>query len=505
MNFQRDVFISYAHLDNEGGANPGWINRFHQTLDGFLTQRLGHKAQIWRDDKLRGNDIFGDEIVAQLPVTALMLSVLSPRYVESEWCLREAATFCEVAQRPPGLTIKNKSRVFKIIKTPPESENPLPAPMRGMLDFNFYIHSKDGKVESNDQDDPVYELDGCFSDELAKKLNVEVVRLASDICKMLRLLENAEAAQAGAAGRPVVYLAQSSYDRRNDREALRSELEMFGYTVLPECALSTDETEFRTEVARLIERCALAIHLVGKEPGVVLDGPSKKSVVVIQNELAAQRARSAALRRVVSLPTGTQSSDPQQEAFIAAMHCEADVQFGADLITGDLESVKAAVRGALAQIEAPPGASAAAEVTDATQEKPKLYVIYDKPDLQATGDLRDVLEKYFKVLKPVFGGTAEEVRLANVDRLNQCDAVLIYYGSGTDMWMEGVSSEVDKAAALRPRPPLRAVFKWLAGPPTDDKNDRMRKPRPDVINGLSGFSESLVEPIVKIFLESSHG
>lgn len=505
MNFQRDVFISYAHLDNEGGANPGWINRFHQTLDGFLTQRLGHKAQIWRDDKLRGNDIFGDEIVGQVPATAVMLSVLSPRYVESPWCLREAATFCEVAQRPPGLTIQNKSRVFKIIKTPPESENPLPAPMRGMLNFNFYIHSKDGKVESNDQDDPVYELDGCFSDELAKKLNVEVVRLASDICKMLRLLEDAEAAQAGAAGRPVIYLAQSSYDRRNDREALRSELEMFGYTVLPDRALPTDETEFCAEVERLIECCALSVHLVGKEPGVVLDGPSKKSVVVIQNELAAQRARSAALRRVVSLPAGTQSSDPQQEAFIDAMHCEADVQFGADLITGDLESVKAAVRGALAQIEAPPVAPAAAAAPDATPEKPKLYVIYDKPDLQATGDLRDALEKYFKVLKPVFGGTAEEVRLANVDRLNQCDAVLIYYGSGTDMWMEGVASEVDKAAALRPGPPLRAVFKWLAGPPTDDKSDRMRKPRPDVINALSGFSESLVEGIVKTLLESSHG
>jgi hypothetical protein len=505
MNFQRDVFISYAHLDNEGGANPGWITRFHNTLDGFLSQRLGHKAQIWRDERLRGNDIFGEEIVAQLPETAVMLSVVSPRYVESDWCLREAATFCEVAQRPPGLTINRKSRVFKIVKMPPDSEAPLPAPMRDTLTFNFYVHSKDGKVDSGDQADPVYELDGCFSDELAKKFNVEVVRLASDICTMLRMLENAGAAQAVAAQRPRVYLAECSYDRRADREALRSELEMHGYPVLPDLALPQDETECRKEVGRLLERCALAVHLVGRALGAVPDGPSEKSVAVIQNELAVERARNAALRRVVSLPTGTQSSEPKQQEFIDAMHNNADVQFGADLITADLESVKAAVREALAQIEAPPVAPGPAAEADATNEKPMLYVIYDESDLQATGDLRDVLENHFKVLKPAFGGTAEEVRQANVERLTRCDAVLIYYGSGTDMWMDSVSSEVDKAAALRPGRPLLAVFNWLAGPPTDDKNDRIRKPRPNVINALSGFSESLVEPIIKTLLGPNHG
>lgn len=504
MPFERDVFISYAHLDNEGGANPGWVNRLHEVLDGVLSQRLGHKARIWRDDKLSGNDIFGAEIVAQLPGTAVMLSVLSPRYVESDWCLREAATFCEVAQQPPGLTINRKSRVFKIIKLPPDSEAPLPAPMRETLGFNFYIRSKDGSVESRDQDDPPFELDGCFSNELGKKFNVEVVRLASDVCKLLRMLENLGAAHAGPAPRPSVYLAECSYDRRADREVLRCELEMHGYSVVPDRPLPQDETECRAEVNRLLERCALAVHLVGKAPGAVPDGPSEKALVVIQNELAVKRARKAGLRRVVSLPAGTQSDDPEQQEFINAMHSNAEVQFGADLITADLESVKAAVRDALAQIEAPSVTPPPANAPGATNQKPKLYVIYDKSDLHATGELRDLLENNFEVLKPAFGGTAEEVRQANVERLSRCDAVLIYYGSGTDMWMDSVSSEVEKAAALRPERPFRGVFNWIAGPPTDDKDDRTRKPRPRVINALDGFSESLVEPLVKTLRGPNH-
>jgi hypothetical protein len=109
------------------------------------------------------------------------------------------------------------------------------------------------------------------------------------------------------------------------------------------------------------------------------------------------------------------------------------------------------------------------------------------------------------VLKPAFGGTAEEVRQANMERLTQCDAVLIYYGGGTDMWMDSVLSEVEKAAALRPGRPLRAMFSWVGGPPTDDKADRTRKPKPNVINALGGFNERLVEQIVKTLLEPNHG
>jgi len=516
MRFSKDVFISYAHLDNHGGAIAGWVNRFHETLDGVLSQRLGHKAQIWRDEKLKGNDVFSEEIVSQLPNTAVLVSVISPRYIQSEWCLREASIFCTVAQQPPGLKVNNKSRIFKIIKTPPPTLDPLPAPMRETLGFDFFVRVKADNSESKDEDDAPLELDSCYSADLEKKFNSAVAKLAWDICKTLEYVEKAgiasvtplpsSAPQAIATTRPTVYLADCAYDRRDDRDALRSELAMHGYPVLPDRLLPEDEAEYRAEVTRLLERSALSVHLLGASEGLRPAGEGKDSVVVIQNALSVERARAAPLRRVVSLPNGTVAKNPRHQQFLDAMHRDADMQGVADVIGGDLEAVKAQMHVALKRIELAQAAkSDAASASDATKEEPRLYVIYDKTDLQATGDLRDVLEMHFKVLKPAFGGTAEEVRQANEERLTQCDAVLIYYGSGTDMWMDSVSSEVEKAAALRPGRPLRAVFKWLAGPPTDDKNDKMRNPKPDVINALSGFSESLVEPIVKTLLGPIHG
>lgn len=89
------VFISYAHIDNLplSPEHQGWISRFHQTFSVFLSQRMGGQAQIWRDQKLQGNDIFSDEIVNQFSETALFISIISPRYVRSDWCKRKLLNF----------------------------------------------------------------------------------------------------------------------------------------------------------------------------------------------------------------------------------------------------------------------------------------------------------------------------------------------------------------------------------------------------------------------------
>ena len=91
MLFQNDIFISYAHIDNEPltEGQKGWISQFHRDLENRLGQLYGQSPRIWRDEKLQGNDAFAEEIVGQFPNVALLVSVLSPRYVKSEWCIRE--------------------------------------------------------------------------------------------------------------------------------------------------------------------------------------------------------------------------------------------------------------------------------------------------------------------------------------------------------------------------------------------------------------------------------
>ena len=63
---------------------------------------MGGKAKIWRDEKLQGNDVFADEIVAQFKQTAVLVSIVTPRYLNSDWCTREVREFCQSAQQTGG-------------------------------------------------------------------------------------------------------------------------------------------------------------------------------------------------------------------------------------------------------------------------------------------------------------------------------------------------------------------------------------------------------------------
>ena len=208
MAFEKQVFISYAHIDNEPLTpnQQGWITRFHASLSAMLSMRLGRKAEIWRDVKLTGNDIFADEIIQQFPKTALLISILTPRYVESEWCTREVKEFCKTADTTGGITVDNKSRVLKVIKIPVDSENALPDVMKLALGYPFFI--------LDEQQTPL-ELDPAYGEEFNQKYNLKMAKLAFDVAELIKKMD-AQASAGSASGataaveKPAVFVGDTS-------------------------------------------------------------------------------------------------------------------------------------------------------------------------------------------------------------------------------------------------------------------------------------------------------
>ena len=139
MNFENDIYISYAHLDDASGVDGanGWVTEFHQALKVKLAQLLGRRLQIWRDDKLQDNDFFTTEMESQFRVTKIMICIITPRYVESEWCLREVDLFYRSAEQAGGVVVENRSRIFKIMKTPVSLEDQ-PEKLRTMVGYPFF-------------------------------------------------------------------------------------------------------------------------------------------------------------------------------------------------------------------------------------------------------------------------------------------------------------------------------------------------------------------------------
>ena len=100
LNFEKDIFISYAHIDDEAlvEGGKGWITEFHRSLEVRLSQLLGERPNIWRDSRLDGNHIFSDEIISQFPKIGILISILTPRYVKSEWCVKEVLEFKKASE-----------------------------------------------------------------------------------------------------------------------------------------------------------------------------------------------------------------------------------------------------------------------------------------------------------------------------------------------------------------------------------------------------------------------
>lgn len=128
-----DIFISYTHRDNEILTDErGWVTDFHTVLERRLNQLVDFDIQIWRDKKLRGTDTLENELVENLNNVKLLLSVMSPRYLASEWCSTERKKFLEHYGNAEGI-----KRIVKVVKLPVD-ESKIPEELIPVLGLIFY-------------------------------------------------------------------------------------------------------------------------------------------------------------------------------------------------------------------------------------------------------------------------------------------------------------------------------------------------------------------------------
>lgn len=499
MPFEKDLFISYTHIDNQPlmKGQEGWVDRFHFSLSSLLNRWMGGKARIWKDERLAGDDNFADEIITQFPKTAVMISVLSPRYIESAWCTREVGEFCKIAETTLGLRVKNKYRLVKIVLSPVDRDK-LPHPaMRDSLGYQFY-------ELGNDQTPREY--DPYFGTEWGEKFLTTVNKLAFELSELLKVVATVEAEPKVKAGepvlppdpvnatpaKPVVYLAECSYDQRASRDALDVELKRHGYRVLPDHELPKDEESYTAQVAEFLNQSQLSIHLIGSAYGMVPDGPSEKSVVVLQNELAIRQSREKGLKRLIWIPEGTTPKQDEQLHFIELLQTDDNAQFGADVITSrEQEAIKGAMHAALQKLERkPPATTPNCEGNG----RKMIFLICDEKDIMSTIPLNKLLKSHgFEVEIPVFEGEAAVVRQANQDLLSQSCGVLVFYGEGGAPWKASVDAELRKHSGTQGG---RPIYTCLAAPETVAKRYLIATEQANVLDCLPGISEPAVLPFL---------
>lgn len=468
-DFEYDVFISYAHLDNQPlvEGEEGWISELHRVLERRLAMLLGESPRIWRDKELRGNDYFDDVIAKGFHRAALFLSVVTPRYVKSDYCRLEFEEFCRRAQEEGSLAVGDRARVMKVLKTPIELGE-MPPPMPDLLGYEFFrFDPESGKLRE-------FRLG---SQDYREPFLARLDDLAQEIAEALHMLRDDHLA-ATADGK-VVYLAATSHDLKEVSEMVRRELQARGHRVIPNRNLPYEAEALRDMVRGELARADLSVHLVGCRYSFVPEG-DERSVVEIQNDLAAARCADTALERVIWLPPDLEPDDHYQSAVVERLRTDPEAQRGAELLETTVEELKALVLERLQE-------SAAEEAPGVSDDGPPwVYLLYTDEDEAAVAPLEDLLwERGLEVRTPLFEGDESELREEHEENLQLCDGFLIYYGEGNERWLRKMMADLKKARGLGRRKPIRAKAVYVA-PPETPRKTRYRSHEADVIQAANG-------------------
>ena len=329
--FDCDIFISYAHANNDDGWVTYLHNELQRALDGFM-----EGVTIWRDEKkLNSNTRFDPEIEKQIKGSAVFLALVSGRYLESDYCGKELRLFHRKAQNEKwGLSVENQSRLFNLLlydidyrEWPPE--------LGGVTGLKFHDDS------------------GWPSDQKEKDFEFQVRKLTREIVGLLKTFKKATSAltvQPSRAPAPLppspgpgngdsagedaftVFLAASSDSLEIQQERVLNELRRNGVRVITDIPPPVGATEHDEKVRAELGRAALSVHLLTDSPGQNIfdlnettngDGkPLKKSYSQRQIELGLKHAR----HQLIWLPP---------DLLIESVENERHKQFLAELEGGD--------------------------------------------------------------------------------------------------------------------------------------------------------------------------
>lgn len=477
---KRDVFVSYAHVDNQPLAgSDGWITTLIYKLKTILAEKLGRDvADIWMDPRLAGNVPIDDELMSAVQSSATLLVVLSKGYVASEWCQRERNKFLtEIAQR-----LRSKSRVF-IVEYNKVDDNERPQEFGTLLGYKFWVADRLWKSPRTlgwptpkSEDESYYGMLSDLCHDLAEELRKLRGRGSSQD------LHRSEPARELVANRSKVFLAEVTDDLEPIREETRRYLVQKGLEVVPDSWYPRTSAESQSSCDRDLAKSELFVQLLSAVAGKKPSGESQ-SYVRLQYERAkaAHKPIPIIQWRDKDLDTGA-VKDPDHRCLLQAETVRA---------VGIEEFKRTVVEKAFYVPPSPPRKPVGVFV----------FVNLETHDRDLAETICKLLDQYeIGYSMPSKETSGRRVRKELQDNLANCNGLIVVYGQSTVEWVRAQLMEARKSALNRPGSPLQAIAVYEA-PPTPKAPLDMKLPGMKTLEWRGGLNE----PALRGFLEELLG
>jgi len=481
--YDNDVFVSYSHIDNQPFGDPpsGWVDTFHAQLENFVRVRVGKPVEVWRDKRLTGAEVFSDEIEQQLRKSAVLVSIVSPGYLQSQWCNRELLAFTSAARDRGNLHVGNLTRVFKVVRLPVD-RSALSSLLDEVLGTDFFRVDAASKRARDLLLDP----DAAASKMFSARVD-DVAQDVSTVLKALSLGQDAGAVAAPSSAAGTVFLAWTSADLSEDRERLRRELVARNYRVLPDGTPPLDAAALRQSVSEGLREAKVAVHLVGNHYGFVPEG-EQRSVIELQCDDSIYQSSHSAAARVFWLAPSASAEDSRVVALRDALQRQLPSAARVDMLTKQtIEDLKTLVLDRLNTTSKP-----AARVKTASA---CVYLMCDQLDRESVAPIQDFLfDQSLEVRLPLFDGDADQIRAEHYETLKECDGVLIFWGSAKEGWLRTMLRDLNKVFGLGRPADYKAKSLYVAD--HDPTKASFRTHEVSIIQPNGGFDPDALRPFI---------
>jgi TIR domain len=453
-HYRHDIFVSYAHVDNEplAGADTRWVTNLITGLKPLLGQKLGRADaySLWMDYELRGHEALTPYILEQLQGAAILLLILSPGYLASEWCRRELSAFVSKADKGAG-------RLFVVEREPLER----PEELRDVLGYRFWVRNEAYAPRTLGVPRPSY-------DEFEFYLRLD--ELARHIVDKLRHLRTPSGPAAvpspapaphvpASASQATVFLAEVTDDLHELRAEVEGYLQRRSIRVLPSTLYYfPSATELRQAIDADLRESTLFVQLLSP---TIPRRPAGMSTPQIQYA-AAQAVEGLPILqwrdRKVDVAAMT---DPDQRAFLdAATVVVTGLEEFKQYIIQQLEAIEAKKR--LEEERRQHEASLKQTTPTSALTGDTLVFINTGPeDLSLALEMGEILkEEGFGFSLPLLDDISPaEKRQDLEENLLDCDAVILLYASTAVAWVREQLRYCRRMQGRRDRPlKIIAVF-----------------------------------------------
>jgi hypothetical protein len=436
--YQNDVFISYAHADNEASEDiEPWVTRLVVDLQRSLGRRLGTKPEIYFDLRRLSTGAVLDELLDNVSKAAVLVAIVSPSYVRRDWTRDELRVFMS--------TTAASSRICPIEMLPLDSEQDYPKEFVTIKRALFWHPSVDSQTPITIRVDLDHERYYAKIEDLAEDLKKKLRQMS--FCPSQPSISTIAATPPiHVAKSKTLLLAQVTEDLEDERENVRRHLEQFGLTVLPTTTYPQGGAAFRMAFEGDCDRARLFVQMLG--PTQSRSPPDLgNSYAYTQYELATQHGLDRMLWRRPDLRVDE------------ITHRDAHLLTAPEIEAIGLESFKAEI---VSNLIAPESAAHARP----SSANGFVFINASQTDLALAKTLYDEVKrnKYSAVL-PSFDGPAEVIRVDLEDTLVDCSALVLVYGSTGPTWVRGQLRLFDKLRPRRECPPR--VIAIYFGPPEE--------------------------------------